>query len=120
MRQKVPLLCIDQKFVWHCLNKSESASANLASFSFVQLAQKVIGAVSPVTRIVVERKGRRAGYALKHEHDYWAGYSRIRHDELSDQSLSDLPLSRFSEDTKYGFSRFRRLLDLTANFRECV
>jgi hypothetical protein len=56
------------------------------------LAREVINAVSPVGKLIVGREGRRAGYKLGYEADYWSGYEPLAQAELN------------AERSKHGFS----------------
>jgi hypothetical protein len=47
------------------------------------LAREVINVVSPIAKIVVSRDGRRAGYKIGTESNYWAGYERLAPKELT-------------------------------------
>jgi hypothetical protein len=47
------------------------------------LAREVINVISPISRLVVSHEGRRAGYKLGYEHNYWSGYERLSKDELN-------------------------------------
>jgi hypothetical protein len=47
------------------------------------LAREVINVVSPIAKIVVSRHGRRAGYKIGTESNYWAGYERLVSKELA-------------------------------------
>ena len=47
------------------------------------LAREVINVVSPIAKIVVSQHGRRAGYKIGTESNYWAGYERLVPKELT-------------------------------------
>jgi hypothetical protein len=47
------------------------------------LAREVINVVSPIAKIVVDHDGRRAGYKIVSEYNYWAGYERLSLAELN-------------------------------------
>ena len=47
------------------------------------LAREVINVVSPVDKLIINIDGRRAGYKIAYEHNYWAGYESLRLNELS-------------------------------------
>jgi hypothetical protein len=57
-----------------------------------ELAREVINAVSPVGKLIVSHEGRRAGYKLGYESDYWSGYELLAQNELS------------AERSKHGFT----------------
>jgi hypothetical protein len=46
------------------------------------LAREVINAVSPIGKLIVGHEGRRAGYKLGYESDYWSGYETLAQNEL--------------------------------------
>ena len=46
------------------------------------LAREVINVVSPVAKLMVSHEGRRAGYKIGYEHNYWSGYEPLSKDEL--------------------------------------
>lgn len=46
------------------------------------LAREMINMISPIARIIVARGGRRAGYRIANEGNYWAGYARLASREL--------------------------------------
>ena len=56
------------------------------------LAREVINAVSPIGKLIVSHGGRRAGYKLGYESDYWSGYELLAQNELG------------AERSKHGFS----------------
>jgi hypothetical protein len=49
------------------------------------LAREVINVVSPVAKLMVANGSRQAGYHIRHEHEYWAGYERLSKAELNGQ-----------------------------------
>jgi hypothetical protein len=47
------------------------------------LAREVVNVVSPIARIIISREGRRAGYKLGNEANYWSGYEPLTPEELN-------------------------------------
>ena len=56
------------------------------------LAREIINAISPIGKLVVNHQGRRAGYKLGYENDYWSGYETLTQAEIS------------ADRSKYAFS----------------
>ncbi len=49
----------------------------------IQLARALLHMISPVDYVIVEVEGRMEGYKLRKEDGYWAGYRRLKPDEVS-------------------------------------
>jgi hypothetical protein len=53
------------------------------------LAREVANVVSPIARIIISRDGRRAGYKLGNEANYWSGYEPLTPEELNAAKSED-------------------------------
>jgi hypothetical protein len=61
-----------------CLRRNDCLRKLQQKRDAASLANALLGVVSPVERLVVEKDGRHHAYALKREDGYWAGYHEIR------------------------------------------
>ena len=72
------------------------ASARVAELSRViesepdehALVGAIVKAVSPVKAVILEKDGRKVGYGLAKESDYWAGYRELSDEEMPDGTLT--------------------------------
>ena len=82
------------------------------------LLQGIIKAISPVSKVLLEKDGRRSGYSLYNEGEYWAGYRILSDEEISDGILSVRFCFRTQNGARIFVEPLHGLADVDEEFAE--